>query len=171
MTRLHRLHTHADCVLHCLNNIRPYQAILYAGLVVWSFVSVIFAPTSPIVRYMPDFVRVAYVGLQAIAPCVSFYGQYVQYRAYRATPRDLRMIENGWWVQWAADAAICWSLVVAITAFIQAEDEPSAVFVVWFLIAMTIGSLLLAGRDLDGAIRTRCIRRRCCAREAAADES
>ncbi len=171
MTRLHRLHTHADRALRCLNNIRPYQTILYVGLVIWSFVSVLYDPTSPIVRYMPDWVRVAYIGLQSVAPCVSFYGQWVQRHARRDTPQDLRMVENGWWIQWAADAAICWSLVVAITAFGQADDEPSAAFVVWFLVAMTLGSLLLATRDIIGAVRARCIRRRCCAHKAADSES
>jgi hypothetical protein len=167
MTRLHRLHTHADRALRCLNNIRPYQAILYVGLVVWSFVSILCNPTSPIVRYMPDWVRVAYIALQGVAPCVSFYGQWVQYRC----PDDARMVENGWWIQWAADAAICWSLLVAVTAFMQATDEPSAVFVVWFLVAMAVSAMLLATRDLIGAIRARCIRRRCCARQDAARES
>lgn len=152
----------AGRLARCLDMVRPFQWIIYGGLIIWSFYSVIATPPSPVARYMSGGVQAAYIGLQAIGPCVCFYGQWIQHR----NPTDQRMIENGWWVQAGAEASIFWTLLVAIIAFGQAGDE--YVMVAWFLGAFALCAVGRTYRDLVGAIEIRY--NRCRARKAAARE-
>jgi hypothetical protein len=113
---------------------------------------------------MPGWVYKLCVTFQLVAPLVSFVGQWVQHRY----PLIRRQVENGWWLQAGADAAIWWTIGVTIMAFAQATDNPYAHAIIGFLIAMTLASLLLVLRDVLEIIACRCLRRRAC--EASANE-
>lgn len=152
----------AGRLARCFDFVRPFQWIIYGGLIIWSFYSVIFTPPSPVARFMPGSVQVAYIALQAIGPCVCFYGQWIQHRH----PTNQKMIENGWLVQAGAEASIAWTLYVAITAFGQAGGD--AVMVAWFLAVFALCAVCRTYRDLVGAVEIHY--NRCRARKAAACE-